>query len=201
MLLISFLMEDNNNLNNNLNNLPNTDDKKKETQNPPKEDEELSCEEFEEEENGYEDDNLVSNEELELLNKHFEFQIVREGEGQDQPGEEDHDEMEVEEDLQIKREYEGFLADGEIYSIAMNEKGVLVIGDGEDTTYLFDLNKKETIRKEKMNKDSVIEVSFSCDNKFLVTACLDGTVSIFDEEFKLLNQVSGSFSDINVFLF
>ncbi len=182
--------------NNNLNNLPNVDDKKEELQNPKIEDDELSCEEFEEEDNAYEDDNLVSNEELELLNKHFEFQIVREGEveAEDQPT----DEMEVEEEINFKREYEGFVADGEIYSIAMNEKGVLVIGDGEDTTYVFDVNKKETIRKEKMNKDSVVEVALSCDNKFLATACLDGTVSIFDEEFKLLNQVNGSFSDINV---
>jgi WD40 repeat protein len=157
---------------------------------------ELSCEEFEEEDNLYEDENLVSNEDIELFNKHFEVQIVKDIKPEDMM------DLEVDpnqEELNFKREYDEFQTDGEIYSIAMNEKGVLVIGDGEDTTYFYDLNKKGLIRKEKMNKDSLVTVAFSFDNKLLATACLDGTVNIFDgEEFKLLNTVNGSFSDINV---
>jgi WD40 repeat protein len=178
--------------------------KKDEVENDEAED--LSCEEFEEEDNLYEDDNLVSNEDIELFNKHFEFQIVKEVEGNkdldmmevDQINDQVNDQMNPEE-LSLKREYGEFQTDGEIYSIAMNEKGVLVIGDGEDTTYFYDLNKKCLINKEKMNKDSVVTVAFSFDYKLLATACLDGTVNIFDgEEFKLLNTVNGSFSDINV---
>jgi WD40 repeat protein len=163
-----------------------------ENQNEKNEDH-LSVEEFEGEENDYmDDDNMIDDEELEELNKHFDIQITR-GENQ----------MEVEEEavaeVEFKREFENFQADGEIYSIAMNEKGVLVVGDGEDSTYIYDLNKKELIRKEKINKDSVVNACFSHDGKYLATASLDGTVNLFDgEEFKLITTVNGSFSEINV---
>ena len=157
----------------------------------------LSVEEFDGEENDYmDDDNMIDDEELEELNKHFEIQIVRENQ------------MEVEEEagageeVEFKREFENFQADGEIYSIAMNEKGVLVLGDGEDTTYLYDVNKKELNRKEKINKDSIVNACFSHDCKYLATASLDGAVNLFDgEDFKLITTVNGSYSEINVLYF
>lgn len=154
---------------------------------------ELSVEEFEEQENDYIDEGLVDNDELENLQKHFDIQIVKEEKG-------DPMDMDVEEEPEIyKKEFEDFETDGEIYSIAINDKGIVAIGDGEDTTYLFDINKKELKMKEKLNKDSVVSVGFSIDNKYLAVASLDGTVNIFDgESFKLLNTVSGPNSDINV---
>lgn len=163
-----------------------------------KEDNDVSCEEYEEEDIEYEDDNLVSNEELDILNKHFEFQVVREGE-ENKGKDEDCEMIDCDEEKIIAQEYQGFNTDGEIYSIAVNDKGTLVIGDGEDTTYFFDLNKKEIIKKEKINKDSVVSVAYSSDYKYLVTACLDGTVNIYDgDSLQLLNTVNGSYSDINV---
>jgi WD40 repeat protein len=155
----------------------------------------ISVEEFEEEENDYIDDGLIDNEELENLQKHFEIQIVRENGGQNS----DQDDVEmIQEDY--KKEYENFKADGEIYSIAMNDKGLIVLGDGEDTTYFFDLNKKELIKKEKINKDSVTNVSFSNDYKYLATASLDGTVNVYEtQDYTIINTLNEGFSDINVY--
>jgi len=39
--------------------------------------------------------------------------------------------------LNIINDYDNFKADGEIYSIAMTEKGNLIFGDGEDYTYFY----------------------------------------------------------------
>ena len=99
----------------------------------------------------------------------------------------------------MKGEFENIKTDGEIYSIAMNEKGIIVIGDGEDTTYFIDANKKEIIKKEKLNKDSVTSIDVSSDGKYLVTGSLDGNAHIFEtENFTVVNTVNGSFSEINV---
>lgn len=170
----------------------------KETENIQQDnDKSISVEEFEEEENEYYDENLVDNDDLELINKHFDIQIVR-GDGTEMDVDDGQNEHETEEVI-YKKEYENFLADGEIYSLGMNDKGVLVLGDGEDTTYLYDLNKKEIIKKEKFNKDSVVNVAFSNDLKYCATASLDGSVNLFNgEDFTLITTVNGSFSDINV---
>ena len=99
----------------------------------------------------------------------------------------------------MKGEFENIKTDGEIYSIAMNDKGIIVLGDGEDTTYFIDANKKEIIKKEKLNKDSVTSIDFSNDGKYLVTGSLDGNAHIFEtENYSLINTVNGSFSEINV---
>ena len=162
----------------------------------------LSVEEIEDEDIEFDDDNMIDNEDLEIFQKHnFEFEFTKGDEGMNvnQEGGLEGGESESAPLEDFHREYEGFIADGEIYSISMNEKGIAVLGDGEDTTYFYDLNKKELIRKEKINKDSVVNAEFSNDLKFVATASLDGSVNIFEtEEFKLVNTFNGSFSDINV---
>jgi len=162
----------------------------------------LSVEEIEDEDIEYDDDNMIDNEDLEIFQKHnFEFEFTKGDVGMNvnQEGGLEGGEGESAPLEDFNREYEGFITDGEIYSISMNEKGIAVLGDGEDTTYFYDLNKKELIRKEKINKDSVVNAEFSNDLKFVATASLDGSVNIFETEaFKLVNTFNGSFSDINV---
>ena len=73
------------------------------------------------------------------------------------------------------------------------------MGDGEDFLTFYDIIKKEVIKKEKFNKDSVVSVKFSFDNKYFAAASLDGSVSIFDfEKLTLINQLEGSYSDVLV---
>ena len=92
-----------------------------------------------------------------------------------------------------------FKADGEIYSIAKGPNNILIIGDGEDTTYMYDLDKKELVRKEKINPDSVSIVKYSTDQKFLATASLDGLVHIFEtSEYKHVRTINDINSEINV---
>lgn len=101
--------------------------------------------------------------------------------------------------INIPNEFENFKADGEIYSLAMTEKGVLVIGDREEYTYFYDISMKKLLKKEKFNKDSVNQVKITVDGKYVLTASLDGTVNVFSSDtLELLRTVEGSFSEINV---
>lgn len=101
--------------------------------------------------------------------------------------------------LNIINDYDNFKSDGEIYSLAMNQKGTLIIGDGEDNTYFYDASMKKIIKKEKFNKDSVTHVKITNDGKYILTASLDGTVNIFNSEtIEFLKSVEGSFSDVLV---
>ena len=85
------------------------------------------------------------------------------------------------EDEDYHKEYENFKAKGEIYAINFHQSsGTLIIGDGEDTTYFFNLDKKELIREEKLNTDSVNFIKFSADNKYMLTASVDGSINIFN---------------------
>jgi WD40 repeat protein len=155
---------------------------------------ELSVEEFEEEDIDYIDDGLVDNDDIENIQNDFGIPVIKENDDDL----EEYSGMEIEEEP-FHREFENFRTEGEIYGITMNDKGMIVVGDGEDNTYFYDVNKKELIGKEKFNKDSVIAVSFSNCGKFLATASFDGTVNLFEtEEYKLMSTVNGSFSDINV---
>jgi WD40 repeat protein len=104
--------------------------------------------------------------------------------------------------LNIINDYDNFKADGEIYSIVMNDKGNLIIGDGEDNTYFYDASQKKMIKKEKLNKDSVSHVKITSDRKYILTGSLDGTVNIFNSDnLQLIKTVEGSFSEINVYKF
>lgn len=101
--------------------------------------------------------------------------------------------------INITNEFENFKADGEIYSLAMNDKGILIIGDSEENTYFYDVSMKKLIKKEKLNKDSVNNVKITVDGKYILTSSLDGTVNVFSSEsLELLRTVEGSYSEINV---
>ena len=70
--------------------------------------------------------------------------------------EENNKNDELKEEEIYHKEYPDFKTKGEIYAINFHQNsGTLVIGDGEDTTYFFNLDKKELIREEKLNTDSV----------------------------------------------
>lgn len=103
--------------------------------------------------------------------------------------------------INITNEFDNFKAEGEIYSLALTEKGILVMGDGEEYTYFYDISMKKLIKKEKFNKDSVNNIKITVDGKYVLTSSLDGTVNVFSSEsFELLRTVEGSFSEINVIL-
>ena len=105
---------------------------------------------------------------------------------------------EINDEIQYEKEYPDFLSKGEIYSIAIYNS-TLIIGDGEDTTTFFNLDKKEVIKSEKYNKDSVNFIKISNDKKYMITASVDGTINIFDtnDNFKLLNTINDQDSEIN----
>ena len=105
-----------------------------------------------------------------------------------------------EEDENYHKEYENFKTKGEIYAINFHQNsGTLVIGDGEDTTYFFNLDKKELIREEKLNTDSVNFIKFSADNKHMLTASVDGSINIFNisKNFELINTIKDQDTEIN----
>ena len=110
-------------------------------------------------------------------------------------------ENEIKEEEEIyHKEYENFSTKGEIYAINFHKPtGTLIIGDGEDTTYFYNLDKKELIREEKLNKDSVNFIKFSFDNKYLLTASVDGSINIFlvEKNFELINTIKDQEAEIN----
>ena len=114
--------------------------------------------------------------------------------------EENNNNNELNEGEIYHKEYENFSTKGEIYAINFHqESGTLIIGDGEDTTYFYNLDKKELIREEKLNKDSVNFIKFSCDKKYMLTASVDGTINIFlvSKNFELINTINDQDSEIN----
>jgi WD40 repeat protein len=152
----------------------------------------ISIEEIDEEENDYEDDYLVDDDEIE-----------KEMNNLDEIQEKNENDMEIEINIEekIHTEFPDVVTQGEIYSIAMNSHGFIVVGDGEDTTYFIDGNTKQIVKQEKTNKDSVNCVAFSSCEKYLATASLDGSCNIYEtENYTILNTVNGSFSEINVYL-
>ena len=106
----------------------------------------------------------------------------------------------IKEDDNYHKEYENFKAKGEIYAINFHQSsGTLIIGDGEDTTYFFNLDKKELMREEKLNTDSVNFIKFSSDNKYMLTASVDGSINIFNlsNNFELINTIKDQDTEIN----
>ena len=106
----------------------------------------------------------------------------------------------IKEDDNYHKEYENFKTKGEIYAINFHQSsGTLIIGDGEDTTYFFNLDKKELMREEKLNTDSVNFIKFSSDNKYMLTASVDGSINIFNvsNNFELINTIKDQDTEIN----
>lgn len=97
-------------------------------------------------------------------------------------------------------EFPNFNSDGEIYSIDLFSKsGILLIGDGEDTYYAYDVVNKKLLKKEKIHTDSVTNVKFSFDGELFVTASLDGIVKIFkSSDFSLLYTIDENKDEVTV---
>ena len=70
---------------------------------------------------------------------------------------------------------------GEMLSIIKDSRNDLYIKKAKD--------KKELIKEEKLNKDSVNFIKFSNDNKYMLTASVDGSINIFSisKNFELIN--------------
>ena len=106
----------------------------------------------------------------------------------------------LKEDEDYHKEYENFKTKGEIYAINFHQStGTLIIGDGEDTTYFYNLDKKELIKEEKLNTDSVNFIKFSFDNKYMLTASVDGSINIFNvsKNFEKINTIKDQDTEIN----
>lgn len=74
-----------------------------------------------------------------------------------------------------------FEAEGEIYSVDIDEKKeVAILGDGEEMFYTVSLADFTCISKEKLHKDSIISAKYSADKSYFITASMDGVVKIFD---------------------
>lgn len=97
-------------------------------------------------------------------------------------------------------EFPNFNSDGEIYSLDLFSKmGILLIGDGEDTYYAYDVVNKKLLKKEKIHTDSVTNVKFSFDGELFVTASLDGIVKIFKtSDFSLLFTIDENKDEVTV---
>lgn len=97
-------------------------------------------------------------------------------------------------------EFPDFEADGEIYSIDIfQKKGIVAFGDGEESTYVYDIVNKKLLNKEKYSKDSVISVKFSFDKSIFMSASMDGTIRLFDSEtLELVSVIEDSSDEIMV---
>lgn len=96
--------------------------------------------------------------------------------------------------------YPEFEAEGEIYSVALDEKnGKIIVGDGEEFMYLVDANTGKCLEKEKLHKDSIISIKLSFDGSLLLTASMDGSLKIFSvPEYKLLHHIEEGTEEIMV---
>ena len=91
------------------------------------------------------------------------------------------------------KNYFDFKTEGEIYSITLsNDDNILIIGDGCDNTYFYNIASKHLIKKLSINKESVSFLSFSHDNNYLISASLDGIIHIFSpsKNYVLLNKIN-----------
>jgi len=97
-------------------------------------------------------------------------------------------------------EFPDFEADGEIYSIDLyDKKGLLLFGDGEENYYLYNVLEKKVIKKEKLQKDSIISCKFSFDYAYFITASMDGTVYVYNtESLELIHKIEDSDEEVMV---
>jgi WD40 repeat protein len=94
---------------------------------------------------------------------------------------------------------------GDVYSIAWNKTkpSVIATGGGDDVGMIWDLAAQtyDPIHILKGHTDSVCQVSFSTDGKYLATCGLDAVLKIWDTDTgALLHSLEGPTESVEVLL-
>ncbi len=99
----------------------------------------------------------------------------------------------------IENYFPNFLSSGEIYSIILHNDKTLIIGDGEDKTYFYDIKKKNILSEQKLNKESISFLKLSYDIKYLISTSNNGEIILFSpsENFKIINKINDNEKEIN----
>ncbi len=94
--------------------------------------------------------------------------------------------------------FQGFEAEGEIYSVALDEKNkVILVGDGEEYFYRLNLEDNSLSFKEKTCKDSIISIKYSFDKSIFLVASMDGQIKIYDgTDLKLIVSIEDNSDEI-----
>ena len=102
------------------------------------------------------------------------------------------------ENEKIENYFENFKSSGEIYSISLYNDKTIIIGDGDDTTYFYDI-KKKNYQNQKLNKESISFLKISKDKNYLLSTSNDGEIIIFspNENFKIINRIKDNDKEIN----
>jgi len=108
---------------------------------------------------------------------------------EDEPMAEDDD---ANEELIVDDSIQGFfLHTSPVYSVALHDNWAAT-GGGDDLGYVWDVKTGEMIMKLDGHTDSVTNVGFSSDGRFLATGGMDGQVRIWSvEEKKLVVALEG----------
>ena len=99
----------------------------------------------------------------------------------------------------IENYFPNFISSGEIYSIILHNDKTLIIGDGEDKTYFYDIKKKNILSEQKLNKESISFLKLSYDIKYLISTSNNGEIILFSpsENFKIINKINDNEKEIN----
>jgi len=110
----------------------------------------------------------------------------------DDDGEPMAEDEDANEELIVDDSIQGFfLHTSPVYSVALHENWAAT-GGGDDLGYVWDVRNGEMIMKLDGHTDSVTNVGFSSDGKFLATGGMDGQVRIWSvAEKKLLVALEG----------
>lgn len=96
--------------------------------------------------------------------------------------------------------FPNFEAEGEIYSVAINEKNdIAIVGDGEEYQYTFKLSDFSLISKEKVHLDSIVFIRYSFNKSYLLIASMDGIIKLYKgESMKLEHTIEDNSDEIMV---